>query len=399
MNNPNLASKRDCTGCLACVDSCVRSALSKIIGTDGHIYIQCDESQCVLCHKCEQVCPIVSNFSYNNSDISKSYAAWCIDEELRVNSASGGAFAAIADYVLDNKGIVIGAANVGVCDIRHIAIDNKNDLIKLQGSKYTQSDTSGSYRLTLEYLKKGKDVLYSGTGCQIAGVLSFLRQKVYKGRLITIDLICGGVPSKNLILKFIENEPYVVKRILSFRTKENGWKPHGFVYNMKVEDNEGRIHDYSNIRNLVTTGFSNELTERYSCYNCRFVGTHRMSDFTIGDLWGDRLYPDQHYKGLSLIVSHNHQAEKMLKDMSMYLQIAPCDSDSAQSVNFRLVRGKNARQYTLERILLSYLFSSCSYNTIKKIYAGSHSCLSIWTLWSLLRRVYIKILNKFLLLL
>ena len=391
---PRLASPRKCTGCMACVDSCNNHAINHCIDKDGHYSISFDESLCVGCLLCEKSCPVASGFSYCQSDISEYYSAWNKNDEERINSASGGVFSAMAHYIIDNGGCVIGAATDDVFNVKHIVIDTLSDLARLQGSKYSQSDMSGIYKKTLELLRQGRLILFSGTGCQVAALLSFLGRKYYKGRLITVDLICGGVPSKYLLTKFVEHEPYQMKRILSYRTKDNGWKPTGFEYNMKVEDVDGNVHDYAGVPNLVTTAFSQELTERYSCYNCQFVGEKRMSDFTIGDLWGDTMNPQQHYMGLSLIVAHKPEALDLLEKMGDYLCLSSCDADAAKKTNFRLVRGKNSRQYTLERLMLHTLFENFSYKTLLKIYADNVASYSPWIIWRFCRKVYVKVINQ-----
>ena len=237
-------------------------------------------------------------------------------------------------------------------------------------------------------------VLFSGTGCQIAGLYSFLGNRSYIGRLITVDLICGGVPSKLLLQKFVENEPYKVKRIVSYRTKDTGWKSIGFAYNMKVEDVEGKIHDYAGKRNLVTTAFGVGLTQRYSCYNCKFVGKRRKSDFTIGDLWGDQKYPEQHFDGLSLLVAHNRPSEELLLQMYDYLHVEQYDSKLAIKSNHRLIKGRSVSKYTIERRFLEKIFAICSYNTLKKIYTNDYSDRSPWMLLKILRYVYLNVLKK-----
>lgn len=393
MNLPQLANRRECTGCLACVDSCRHDALKHYVAEDGHYYVRIVEKVCVGCLQCERTCPIVSKLKYGESECATFYAAWNEDDEERTKSASGGAFTAMARYVIGQGGVVVGAVSENVCDVRHVMVSDVAGLRQLQGSKYTQSDASGIYMETYKNLKEGKLVLFSGTGCQVGGLRSFLRNKKYGGRLITVDLICGGVPSKLLLQKFAANESYKVKRIISYRTKEHGWKPKGFVYNLKVEDANGKIHDYTDIRNLVTTGFSTELTERYSCYQCKFVGIHRMSDFTIGDLWGDKEFPDQHYKGLSLVIAHNEWADGLLKDMTAYLHAELCNKERAVEVNFRLVNGRNVRRYTVERRLMTTLFNNCSYQTLKILYADDYSVKNIWTLLNIVRRIYIKFMK------
>lgn len=387
MRLPKLASDKYCTGCMACVDTCNHHAIKSYLGKDGHFYVCVDEKSCVGCLSCEKTCPIVSGMEYGRSECAVFYAAWNINDEERSRSASGGAFSAMAHYVIDHGGVVIGAAIDNICDVKHIVISDINELYKLQGSKYTQSNTNGIYRKTYELLKEGKLVLFSGTGCQVGGLLSYLKNKKYSGNLITVDLICGGVPSKFLLREFVENEPYMLKRILSFRTKEHGWKPKGFIYNMKVEESDGVIHDYTGKRNLVTTGFSTELTNRYSCYDCKFVGCNRISDFTIGDLWGDKDYPVEHYNGLSLLIAHNNKALSLLDEMKDYLSFSYCDEMQAKKHNYRLIDGKNLKGKTLERKLMPWLFAHCSYNVLKKIYANDYPNYSPWVILKVCRKI------------
>lgn len=393
MKFPHLAEHRVCTGCMACADSCSQQAINPYIGDDGHYYVKVEEAKCVGCLSCEKVCPVVSHSLYSQSEIADFRAVWNKNDEERRRSASGGAFSAMAHYILDNGGIVIGAAIENVCDVRHIVVSDIKDLNRLQGSKYTQSNTIGIYKITFKLLKEGKTVLFSGTGCQVAGLLSIIRHKHYDGKLITVDLICGGVPSKHLIKKFIDNESYHVKRLLSFRTKDHGWKPKGFVYNLKVEDTEGEVHDYVGKKNLVTTGFSTEMTNRYSCYNCKFVGTHRQSDFTIGDLWGDNKFPYEHFNGLSLVIAHSENAYRMLQDMKNYLHISSYDASAAVKSNYRLVDGTCIMGNVWERKLMPELFRICSYSVLKKIYANSYPNYSPWMMLKIFRKFYTFILT------
>lgn len=388
----HLARQKECTGCLVCIDACSHQAIDCYIGMDGHYYVKIND-KCVGCKVCESVCPIVSKQKYEKGECATFYAAWNKNEADRAKSASGGAFSAIAKYILEQGGAVVGANIENICDVRHIVIDDAKDIYKLQGSKYTQSDTKGIYKGTYRLLKEKKTVLFSGVGCQIGALLSYLKNKRYEGTLITIDLICGGVPSKLLLKKFVENEPYSINKILSFRTKEHGWKPNGFVYNLKVEDTEGTIHDYTGIKNLVTTGFSTELTERYSCYDCKFVGKKRLSDFTLGDLWGDYEYPQEHCNGLSLVIAHNQKAEALLQSMHTYLQIEPCDERHASKTNFRLVDGHNVKKYAFERRYLEKIFSKASYKTLKKIYADDYKLFSPWIALKIFRKIYFTTLK------
>ena len=385
---PRLATDKQCTGCFACIDVCNKNAINIVEHYDGHRYVEIDKSKCVGCGMCEQICPIVSNFEYQKSEYSDFYAAWAKNRTHRKTSASGGAFYAMAFSVIEQGGIVFGAKIESPCYVHHQAIDTKEELTCLQGSKYTHSNASGNYKLALKYLKEGRMVLFSGTGCQIAGLLSFLKDRTYKGSLVTVDLICGGIPSKILIDKFISQAPYKVKRVLSFRTKETGWKPRGFRYNLKVEDENGKIYDYANKNNLITTGFSLELTNRYSCYDCPFVGKNRKSDFTIGDYWGCIKYDEEHFDGISLIIAHTDKARQFLSSLKDSLFYDKADMNLAISHNHRLVTGHSIQQYFFERKLLAFFSSHLSDSVFSKVYAYTFSNKSPWILLKVIRKAY-----------
>ena len=159
---------------------------------------------------------------------------------------------------------------------------------------------------------------------------------------------------------------------------------------MKVVDENNITYNYEGKRNLITDGFCSELTNRYSCYNCRFNGTKRASDFTIGDLWGDKEHPNEHLKGVSLIIAHNNQSEKLLNEAINYIFTTPTDSTNAIRHNPRINNGKNYKQYMPERKWLAYNFKHLSYTTLKKLYAYDFSRYSPWMIY----KTYRYILNK-----
>lgn len=143
---PTLANYKECTGCLACVDSCKHRALTSILNEEGHLVPQINIHKCVDCRLCEKACPIVSKLNYSSSYKSKAYAGWAKNFEIRKNSATAGAFSALAQYVLSLGGVIYGAALVDGLHVKHIKVADEHSLSQLQGSKYTQSNAAGNYR-------------------------------------------------------------------------------------------------------------------------------------------------------------------------------------------------------------------------------------------------------------
>ena len=101
-------------------------------------------------------------------------------------SASGGAFAALATGVLERNGAVVGAAFSDALVVTHVVVERMEDLHKLQGSKYVASFLGDIYGQVKSILAEGREVLFSGTPCQIAGLNAFLSKKY--DNLTTVDL-------------------------------------------------------------------------------------------------------------------------------------------------------------------------------------------------------------------
>ena len=290
---PQLANRRTCTGCMACVDVCPHGALKSYMGRDGHLYVRWNRTQCIGCNICSRTCPIVSGHEPTPGK-SEIFAAWANDETLRMKSSSGGVFAALAVEILAQGGVVFGAAMNGTVVV-HRAIERIEDLEALQGSKYQQGDLSGVYRKAREYLREGRPVLFSGVPCQIAGLYGVLGGR-RPDNLLTVDLVCGGFPSYWPMKAFLRHSIKPVNTIRSFRDKTSGWRSKGYRYALKTENTDGTESNYG-FDNCVLLAFGSHMGNRYSCNDCKFARFHRMADLTIADLWGDTEYPEQHYRG------------------------------------------------------------------------------------------------------
>ncbi|MBQ4278433.1 MAG: Coenzyme F420 hydrogenase/dehydrogenase, beta subunit C-terminal domain [Rikenellaceae bacterium] len=303
---PTLATRRTCTGCMACVDSCAHSALESYMARDGHLYVRWNRTDCTGCGACSRTCPVITPHKPEPGKPGIR-AAWANDERLRMKSSSGGVFAALAVQTLAEGGVVFGAAMKGT-QVVHRAVERIDDLEALQGSKYQQGDLSGVYRKVRKYLREGRAVLFSGVPCQVAGLYGMLGGK-RPDNLLAVDLVCSGFPSLLPLQSFLKHEPYGRVETLTYRDKRDGWyddaKQRISSQDLTLYPEDGTpVKLYSG---LVYSAFGSHLTNRSSCLNCPFARAHRLADLTLADYWGDRDYPDQHYAGLSAVVVHSRK--------------------------------------------------------------------------------------------
>ena len=366
---PKLADIYTCTGCLACVDSCAKGALRSYYNDEGHLTFSFDTSSCIDCGLCEKVCPVISDFLYGENVLCKStpFAAWSCDDLLRAKSSSGGVFATLAKHIISQSGVAIGAS-LYHNEVRHVVIDTVEDIYKLQGSKYTQSDTAGIYRAAKEYLQNGQNVLFSGLGCQIAGLLSYLGDKEYKGELYTVDLICGGVPTRFLIDRYLKENPNV-SEIIAFRNKAK------YEFSVKDKNDQVRVVPLSQ-RPFPLCGFYTELTNRYSCYDCRFNGTHRKSDITIGDYWGDTEFPEEHQNGISVAVAHSDKGKMLLAQAN--IETHEIEWENFLMHNPRMMDGHKSASQSNARKNLAKAFKEYSYEKLLQVYANKATWHEPW---------------------
>lgn len=359
-----LAKSSKCTGCMVCVDACPKSAIDGVIGQDGHYYPRIDESKCVECKLCTKACPVISAPHSNSTGMAVAYGAWSDVNDYRKTSTSGAVFPTIAKYVIENGGCAIGVTMEDSI-ANHIVIDNVADISLLQGSKYQQSDTRNIYRQCKDILKSGKQVVFSGTPCQVAGLHSYLKRDY--PNLITVDVICAGVPSKLVVDKYRSVKPDM--KLISYRDKVGGW--HGGLCVTSEEDR--KIVRKSKDGYIFGQAVAGHQTDRYSCYNCQFATVDRVADITIGDFWGgDKVFPEQKQKGISVLVVRSSKGEEILKKSGV--SIHETELTTAFRHNPRILFGKNLTgRYKLERRFMKWLIPIMPYNLYAALYAGVYN--------------------------
>lgn len=305
--------KEECCGCSACSQVCPKKCINMIPDKEGFYYPVIKKDLCVDCQLCEKVCPSISDLKYASK--KKAIIAYSTIEEERAHSSSGGIFSLLAEKVLKEDGLIYGASYDTDWMVVHTKCDKFEELSNLRGSKYLQSRNEGVFAEIKQYLNEGKQILYTGTSCQVTGLKTFLK-KDYEN-LYTVDVLCHGVPSPGVWERYIK---LLQKRFdskithISFRDKCSGWKNYSFT----VEFESGDVFSEKFYNNSFMRLFLGNTILRPSCHVCKYKSMDRSSDLTIGDAWGlEKIFPDlDDNKGMSVLVIHNNKGLNLVESIS-----------------------------------------------------------------------------------
>lgn len=297
-----------CTGCGACQSACPADCINLALNRAGDRVAVIDESRCTRCGKCSRICPVLHPPVLRES--RTALAAYAVEAQVRQSSASGGAAAVLARQVVESGGCAYGAAFTAPTTVKLVRVDAPAQLSRLQGSKYVHAATGSAYRKVQSDLKAGRQVLFTGTPCQVAGLYAYLGSD--PPRLTTCDLVCHGVPEADTLNAYLQTElnPAAIAR-LTFRDGD-GWV-------MKAYGRDGGVLRRMDLKNsLYYNGFMEGYLYRTGCYTCPYATEKRVADLTLGDFWGigeETPYPNaaaELKKGLSLILVHTDKGQALL---------------------------------------------------------------------------------------
>lgn len=330
-----------CTGCEACANRCPANCISMVEDAEGFLFPEIDNSKCIGCELCEKTCPVLSPIPiHKTQEDVKVYALIHKDDEIRSHSSSGGAFSAVADYVLARGGVVFGAAFDEKFEVKHICVDKPEELYRLRGSKYVQSRIGDTYRQAKEYLKQARLVFFTGTACQTSGLLGYLGRD-YEN-LITQDLICHGVPSPLAWRKYIDLYQRRAKSKVEhifFRDKKFGW--HNWHVHFRFRNGEN--YRLSQQNDMMVSAFLTGSCSRKSCYDCPFKQKYRLADITLADYWGiEKIAPElDDDKGISSIYVNSPKAQKLLEAIADRVFLREMDLDTAVAHNVAMIESEH----------------------------------------------------------
>ena len=329
-----VSNKSQCSGCSACFSVCPKQCIQMKGDDEGFLYPSVDHSKCVDCGKCIKACPIISPPATHTNVVG--YAAKAKEESVRLSSSSGGIFYLLASKVIEKGGFVFGAALDEDCSVKHICAESKEELIRLQRSKYVQSEIGEAFKAAKKLLNDGQPVLFSGTPCQIAGFKTYLGREY--DNLILQDIACFGAPSPMVWSKYIN---YVSDKETSnlidvnFRDKTTGWKDYSIQ--MNFGNSLFCLENHNN--NLYMLDFLYKYSLRPSCYDCKFKGIQRSADITLADFWGiDKMMPEMFDDtGVSLVMIQSPNGKALFEEITESIDYQEADLKQAAKYNTAIV--------------------------------------------------------------
>ena len=329
----DITSKEDCCGCTACKSICPVGAIEMVEDEEGFKYPQIDKKKCTKCGACKMVCPII-NLKKEKQSEQKGYVINNKDLQVRKESTSGGAFSAIAKYVIEQKGVVYGAAFDENWIVTHQVATTDKEIKKFRNSKYVQSDMTNTFLNVKNYLNNKKMVCFSGTPCQVEGLKSYLEKSNVNenefDNLILVDVVCRAVPSPKLFRNYIslikknnlDNED--INKIY-FRDKTK----YGYKYTQMKIASQNKVYQEGIDTDQYLRAFFSGMSIRPSCENCQFKKRYRESDITIWDCFNiedlDKSLADNN--GTTRVLIHTKKGQEIFEKIKKQLYFKEINSD------------------------------------------------------------------------
>lgn len=384
----NIKNKKDCCGCNGCVQICPAKCISFVPDNEGFLYPAVNSDKCINCGLCERVCPVINQGQPRTP--LKCYAAKNPNEDIRMKSSSGGVFTLLAEHTIQNGGVVFGACFNENWDVIHSYAETKDGIAKFRGSKYVQSNIGNCYIKAKEFLNAGREVLFSGTPCQIAGLKRYLR-KDYEN-LLTIDIICHGVPSPMVWHKYLSeiNPEALHLHEISFRDKSAGWKTYSFHAKAIQGGNivtltKGRLFEDTYLK-----VFLKNICLRPSCHQCPTRSGKGNSDITIADFWGidvvDSVFDDD--KGISLILPYSAKGLEIVNSLNLDKKGKSIIVDPKYNPNLHLdCKISKYRKYFFKKLRKNNASLDQILNEVNKKEAPSQLRLFAWHIKNKLKNI------------
>jgi len=360
--------KELCTGCNACFNVCPENCIEMIVDEIGFRYPKVNYDKCTNCKVCIKTCPSLNKpLIAGNWREPKVFAAWSLNESIRLNSTSGGIFSELAKEIILDGGLVVGARYNEQHLVEHEMIESIDDIEKLRQSKYVQSDIGDIFTRIEVKLKEERLVAFCGSPCQVAGLLNYLKRPY--DNLITFDFVCRGTNSPKAYTKYMEmlEKKYNSKiEKVWFKNKTYGWNR----FSTRIDCKNGKTYIKDRYSDLYMRGYIEEnLYMRPCCFDCKYKDFPRVADITLADFWGvaakdPKLDPD---KGTSLIMVNSRKGLQLFNSISEKTFQKESTLEVALPGNVSIVKSavKNSQSDQFLMMLDDYPFDVCFKKCVK----------------------------------
>lgn len=313
---------RRCFGCGGCSVACPKSAIRMERDAEGFAYPAIDFALCVKCGACRRVCPVNAPDQVAEAE-PEFFSIRHGDPAVRRASTSGGAFTVLSDAVLARGGAVAGAVLTQDFQVRHAVAFDAAGRNAMRGSKYLQSDASPVFGEVKKLLASGREVLFTGTPCQVAALRAFLGGD--PERLTTVDFICHGVPSPLVFdgyLRHLETRRGAKAVAVRFRDQSRGCVP----MRIGVDFSDGQTYLGECGTDLFFKIFLSGISNRPCCTECPFTRVRRSSDLTIADNWRFAAFVPEwdDNTGVSTLLVNTTRGAKLLLAAEEAAELEPC---------------------------------------------------------------------------
>lgn len=347
-----IVSKQDCCGCTSCLAACPSGAISYDADPEGFLYPSIIQGRCIDCGLCQKVCPVFGHMPESVYLGEQAvYALHTREESTWMQASSGGVFEVLSRYILEKQGVVYGVGYNEDLRVRHGRASNIKEMLVFRGAKYVQSDLRGIFGNVRSDLESRREVLFSGAPCQVEGLRKFLRKPF--PNLLTVDLICHGVPSPKIFREYILwAEKQTGKKIISMNMKDktSGWGDQS----PRIFFSDGSDSWNTPVSRLWNRIFYSSLVLRPSCHVCRFANYHRPGDLTIGDYWGiEKAHPSFFdCRGISLALVNTEKGKDVFEAIRDCFEVLPSSREKCHQPNLEYPTASPAER---ERFWQQYL--------------------------------------------
>lgn len=363
---PNLKQREACAGCSACATACPYEAIAMRKDAEGFAFPVIDKARCIACGACERACV------KRNADLHEPKAAYAFtasSEAVLCASASGGAFACVAQRWLAKGGVVFAVAECNDGPAAFCEVRSEDQLKACFGSKYYQAELKPScIKLISQLANNGQKVLFAGTPCQVAAVSACVLAKA-RANVLLIDLVCQGAPSWKSVKTYRQEASCRQGSRLvrhRFRAKD---ERHSGQYVSELHFANGEIERFVGGQNLCSRAFMYNLFLRESCFRCEFACKKRIGDITLGDFWGYPYTGDFKAGSTSLVLCNTEAGEHMVAALREYGALMKADVGMAVDGNVPL---RHSVKRPLSRSFSYALMGKAGYAKTVKLLAWKH---------------------------